>query len=258
MRVPELDGVPGTVSIWCAPIDASTPIYARAEHARHYAASTMKITVLAAAHRHDLDAPVEIVNRFRSAVPGAPDYALARDNDPVVWARTGATAPLGWLAERMIVRSSNLATNLILGQVGIPAADAVWHEVGARHSRIGRGIEDAAAREAGITNEVTAYDLARLLDAIATRRLPGADRMLAVLTATEHRDDLATGLPAGTHLAHKSGWVPGVRHGAGIVYPAHRPPYTLVVCSSTTLPDPAARALLAQVAAASWTELGGV
>jgi beta-lactamase class A len=216
----------------------------------------MKIAVLAAAHRYDLDTPVEVVNRFRSAVPGAPDYALATDEDPEVWARLGQTVPLRWLAERMIVRSSNLATNLVLGTVGIAAADAVWREVGARYSRIGRGIEDAAARAAGRTNEVTAYDLARLLDAIAMGRLPGADRLLTVLSATGHREDIAAGLPDGTHLAHKSGWVTGVRHGAGIVYPAHRPPYTLVVCSSTTLPAAAARALLARIAAASWEALG--
>jgi beta-lactamase class A len=248
---PEADGV----SVWCAPVGATTPSYARSAHVPHYAASTMKIAVLAAAHRHDLDAPVTVTNRFPSAVPGAPDFGVERDDDPAVWARLGGTAPLGWLAERMIVRSSNLATNLVLGQVGIPAADATWRLVGARHSRIGRGIDDDAARAAGLTNEVTAYDLARLLDAIALRQLPGAESMLATLSATEHRDDLAAGLPAGTRLAHKSGWVTGVRHGAGIVYPARRPPYTLVVCSSTGLPDPAARALLARIAAASWAEL---
>jgi len=257
MWLPELDDIPGTVSVWCAGIGAAQPVYARAEHVPHYAASTMKIAVLAAAQRHDLHRPVPVTDRFASAVPGT-DFVLrqAKDDDPAVWARLGGTAPLGWLAERMIVSSSNLATNLVLGQVGLAAADAVWRLVGARHSRIGRGIEDAPARAAGITNEVTAYDLARLLDAIALGRLAGAERMLDILSATAHREDIAAGLPAGVRLAHKSGWVTGVRHGAGVVYPAGRSPYTLVVCSSTTLPDGAARALLARIAARSWAELG--
>ena len=56
-------------------------------------------------------------------------------------------------------------------------------------------------------------------------------------------------------MAAKSGWVTGVRHGAAVVFPAGRPPYTLVVCTTTTLPDAAARALLARVAAASWADL---
>ena len=252
-----MGAVPGTVSIWCAPVGARDPWYAREEHAIHYAASTMKIAVLAAAHRAlDLDAPVPIIDQFRSAAPAAPPYRLGRasDDDPIVWDRLGGTAPLRWLAERMIVRSSNLATNIVIGHVGIPAADREWRLAGARYSRIQRGIEDAAARAAGLTNEVTAADLAALLDRVVlTGGWP-----LATLAAQEHRDDLAAGLPAGTRMAAKSGWVTGVRHGAAVVFPAGRPPYTLVVCTTTTLPDAAARALLARVAAASWADLGRV
>ena len=98
---------------------------------------------------------------------------------------------------------------------------------------------------------MTAADLAALLDRVVlTGGWP-----LATLAAQEHRDDLAAGLPAGTRMAAKSGWVTGVRHGAAVVFPAGRPPYTLVVCTTTTLPDAAARALLARVAAASWADL---
>jgi len=251
---PELAAVPGTVSVWYAPLGADRPWYARAEHVPHYAASTMKLAVLAAARRAhetgalDLDAPVPVTDRFASAAPRAPDYVLphAPDDDPAVWSRLGGTATLRWLAERMIVRSSNLATNVVLAHVGIAAADREWALAGAKHSRIGRGIEDAAARAAGITNEVTAADLAALLEEIV------ADRWMATtLEAQEHRDDLAAGLPAGTRIAHKSGWVTGVRHGAGVVYPAGGSPYLLVVCTTTALPDGAARRLLARIAAAS-------
>jgi beta-lactamase class A len=257
---PDLDAVPGTVSVWCAPVGSTRPVFAHAERVRHYAASTMKVAVLVALHRSglDLDAPVPVTDRFASAAPGAPDYLLARapDDDAAVWDRLGGTATLRWLAERMIVTSSNLATNVVLRHVGLAAADAVWGLVEARDSRIGRGIEDGAARAAGITNEVTARDLATLLAAIALGHLPGSAELLGTLTATRQRHDIAAGLPDGTRIAHKSGWVTGIRHGAGIVYPAHRPPYTLVVCSTTTLPDAAARALLARIAAASWVELG--
>src|SRR5438034_5938692 len=86
--------VPGTVSIWCAPVGAGQPWYARNEHATHYAASTMKIAVLAAAHRTlDLDARVPVTDRFRSTAPGAPSYRLDRapDDDSAVWERLGGT-----------------------------------------------------------------------------------------------------------------------------------------------------------------------
>ncbi|WP_434740935.1 serine hydrolase [Micromonospora sp. SH-82] len=265
-----LDGVPGTVSAYLGRLD-TPPTWTRHPDTTHYAASTMKVAVLAALHRAaeagllDPDAPVPVTNDFASARPGAPRFSCARhfDNDDTVWQRLGDRAPLRWLAERMIVRSGNLATNLCLAHVGSPAVARVWELVGARHSVTARGIEDLAAREVGITNLVTAADLAALLGAIATgatRPGPlatpaGCTAMLDVLVAQEHREDLAAGLPPGTRIAHKSGWVRGIRHGAGIVYPADAPPYLIVVC--TTLdPEHAADLdtceLVAGISATAW------
>lgn len=247
-----LDRLPGTVSAYVGRPGAAAT-WTRQEHATHYAASTMKVAVLAALHRAadagtlDPDAPVDVRNEFASARPDAPPFSLTPhyDNDQAVWDRLGQQAPLRWLAERMIVRSSNLATNLVLTHVGLPAVAEVWALAGARHSVTDRGIEDFAAREAGVTNLVTAADLAALLDTItlgATRPGPLATparcaAMLDVLCAQEFREDLPAGLPAGVRIAHKNGWVRGVRHGAGVVFPDDAPPYTIVVCATTDLAD---------------------
>ncbi|MFF5057194.1 serine hydrolase [Micromonospora sp. NPDC000663] len=267
-----LDRVPGTVSAYVGRLDAP-PTWTRHADAAHYAASTMKVAVLAALHRAaesgvlDLDAQVPVVNEFDSAQPGAPRFSCARhyDNDDAVWDRIGGAAPLRWLADRMIVRSSNLATNLVIGHVGLPAVAEVWAAVGARASVTGRGIEDFAAREAGITNEVTAADLAALLGALATgATTPGhlaspaaCAAMLDVLFAQEHREDLAAGLPEGTRIAHKNGWVRGVRHGAGVVLPDDAPPYLIAVCTTTDLAggddvEDDACLLLAHISAQVW------
>ncbi|MEU2614985.1 serine hydrolase [Micromonospora sp. NPDC007271] len=247
-----LDKVPGTVSAYMGRLGAP-PTWTRLADATHYAASTMKAAVLVALYRAaeagrlDLDAPVPVRNSFDSAAPGAPRFANDQnyDNDDAVWARVGATAPLRWLADRMIVRSSNLATNIVIGHVGLPAVAEAWTLAGARHSATGRGIEDYAAREAGIDNLVTAADLAALLGelALGARRSgplaspAGCASMLDVLFAQEHREDLAAGLPEGIRIAHKNGWIRGVRHGAGVVFPADAPPYTIVVCTTTELAD---------------------
>ncbi|MBM7489820.1 beta-lactamase class A [Micromonospora luteifusca] len=243
-----LDRVPGTVSAYVGRLDAP-PTWTRHVDAAHYAASTMKVGVLAALHRAaeagtlDLDVPIPLVNEFDSAQPGAPRFSCAQhyDNDDAVWDRLGSTATLRWLADRMIVRSSNLATNLVIGHVGLPAVAEVWALAGARNSVTGRGIEDFAARDAGITNVVTAADLAALLGALASGAgSPGklaspaaCSAMLDVLLAQEHREDLAAGLPEGTRIAHKNGWVRGVRHGAGVVLPDDAPPYLIAVCTTT-------------------------
>jgi beta-lactamase class A len=261
----ELDAVPGTVSVWCAPCSTGVPRYQRLPDARHYAASTMKLAVLAALYRSplDLDTEVPVRNRFASALSGAPEYTLASgyDNDDAVWQRLDRTASLRWLARRMIVRSSNLATNIVYGHVGFPAVAEVWRLAGATHSATPRGIEDYAARDAGIDNGVTAGDLGRLLVALHNGRLAGpaaTAEMLAVLEAQERREDLAAGLPAGTRIAHKNGWVSGTRHGAAIVFPADAEPYALVVCTTTPLAEHGegdeACALLAKIATASWLD----
>ncbi len=261
----ELDGVPGTVSVWCGRL-GSAPALARLADATHYAASTMKIAVLAALYRAaaagdlDLDAELVLRNEFPSAAPGAPAFSCTpgHDGDTQVWDRLGGTGTLRWLARRMIVVSGNLAANICLAVVGRSAVAEVWRLAGARHSVVGRGIEDSAAAAQGITNLVTAADLARLLGAIAAGALPRHTDMLDLLAAQERDEDLVAGLPRGTRVAHKNGWVTGVRHGAGIVYPADAPPYALVVCTTTPLAtsgsgDAACR-LLAGVAAASWAD----
>ncbi|MEU4717616.1 serine hydrolase [Micromonospora purpureochromogenes] len=271
-----LERVPGTVSAYVGRLGAE-PTWTRRPDATHYAASTMKVAVLLALHRSaeagelDLDAPIPVVNAFDSAQPGTPRFACAQhyDNDDAVWARVGASAPLRWLADRMITRSSNLATNIVLGRVGLPAVARAWALAGARHSVTGRGIEDFAARDAGITNLVTAADLAALLGGLVTGAArPGplaspaaCAAMTDVLLAQEHREDLAAGLPEGTRIAHKNGWVRGVRHGAGVVLPDDAPPYVIVVCTTTDLADGGATGeeveddacrLIAEVSAAVW------
>jgi beta-lactamase class A len=256
----ELAAFPGTASVWFGPFGGPAR-FARAEHETHYAASTMKVGVMVAAWRAvaDLDRPVLVHNEHRSAAPGGEVFGNdpADDGDPLVWQRMGARVPLRWLIQRMIVRSSNLATNLVLGALGndFGAVNQVWRDAGATRAHTDRGIEDAAGREAGITNEVTAADLSRLMGSLAAGKLAG-DRatreMLDILCAQEWRDDFALGLPDGVRAAVKNGWITGVRHSAAAIFPDDAEPYLLSVCTTGDLPDERACALLTRVAEASW------
>jgi beta-lactamase class A len=274
---------PGTVSVWCGPVGGAsgatvTPAYTRSPDVPHYAASTMKVAVLVALHRAaeagdvDLDAPVPVTNDFASAKPGAGRFAVdpAHDHDDEVWARVGRTATPRWLGRHMIVKSSNLATNVVMALTGTPAAGVVLRDAGATRSRVERAISDTAARDAGIDNEVTVRDLAALLGAIVAGAGPGngpapsrpmassksCAEMVDVLCAQQHRVDLAAGLPPGTRIAHKNGWVTGVRHSAGVVFPSDAPPYAIAVCTTSMAEpdDAAACALIAGVARASWAD----
>ncbi|MGH3928690.1 MAG: serine hydrolase [Pseudonocardiaceae bacterium] len=242
------------LSVYVAGMD-SAPFRVVNPDVRHDAASTIKAAVLAALYRSgvDLDASVPVIDSFPSAVPETIfSNSIEMDSDPEPWRRVGGRATLRWLANRMITRSSNLATNVCLHHVGLGAVAQVWRSVGATHSGTDRLIEDYAAKNAGIVNLVTAADLARLFRWLGPNELD-------LLALNEHRVDLAAGLPVGTRIAFKNGWFPGLRHSAGIVYPADAEPYVIVVCYTGPLAtgdachDPAA-ALLARISAEIWAQ----
>jgi len=257
----ELTAFPGIASVWFGPFGGPAR-FARAEHETHYAASTMKVGVMVAVWRTiaDLDRPVPVHNEHKSAAGGAVfGNDPADDGDPVVWRRMGSEVPLRWLVERMIVRSSNLATNLVLGALGndFEAVNRVWRDAGATRAHTDRGIEDVPAREAGITNEVTAADLCLLMGALAAGKLAGEQatrEMLDILCAQEWRDDFALGLPDNVRAAVKNGWITGVRHSAAAIFPNDAEPYVLAVCTTGDLPDERACGLLTRVAEASWAQ----
>src|SRR5580765_7365325 len=155
--------------------DAETTIQ-WAYNAGHYfhAASTMKLAVLLGVFRQvergelALDAPVHVRNRFTSIVNREPFMLdLGRDADPDVYGHLGKTLTVRELAYWMITKSSNLATNLLVDVVGIPTIQQALDEMEIDGVKVLRGVEDQAAFNAGLNNEVTANGLLKLLRLIA-------------------------------------------------------------------------------------------
>lgn len=255
-------GRDGAVSVWCGSLDG-VPWVARDEHARHYAASTMKLPLLVAAYRlHergalDLDRPVPVHNRFASAADGSA-FALEQDDDQddETWALLGSEATLRRLVRHSIVRSGNLATNLVLQRVGTAAVADVLADAGCGpRTTLPRGIGDAVARESGTDNLVTAHDLALVMAGVAARRLATTDTCAAVeevVAAQEYRDKIPAGLPAGTYVANKTGWVEGVAHDVALVRPWDAEPYVLAVCTTVDVPEDEASEVIADISRAIW------
>ena len=250
-------------SVWMGTLDG-TPWLSRDAEREHPAASTMKLPVLVALHAQaaaghlDLDASVPVSAITPSVVPGAQvtvtqDY----DNDDQPWERLGEMATLRWLSERAIVRSSNLATNLLLQHVGLPAVARVLASAGATHSHVRRGIQDLASMQAApdVGNVVTAADLAAVLRALGSGRLlpqDATEKVLELLSRVEDNDAIPAGLPAGTWCAHKPGWIEGVCHDAALIRPVGEPPVVLVILTRADLAEEAAFELVADLTRACW------
>lgn len=256
-----LAGEDRTVSVWCGR-PGGLPAYARLADVEHYAASTIKLAVLVAAYRLsdggslDLDRTVRVHDDFDSVVAGRFRMDRAYDNDEEPWERLGRVASLRWLARRMIVRSSNLATSLLLERVGYEAVDEALTACGASKSALRRPICDTTATAADLTNVVTAADLAAVLGALAAGRAASPEactEMLEVLSAQEYRDEIPAALPAGIPVASKGGWVEGVQHDAALIEPGDAPAYILVVCT-TGLNEADGRELIQAVSAAAWAD----
>ncbi|NBB99280.1 MAG: serine hydrolase, partial [Bacteroidetes bacterium] len=202
-----------------------------------HAASTMKVPVMmevfrqAEAGAFQLDDSLTVRNAFTSIVDGS-TYQIENDSDEGIYARIGEPMAIRDLTERMITRSSNLATNLIIERVTADSVQQTIERLGAERMQVLRGVEDIKAYRQGFNNTATANDLARILGAIAEERIvsPSASAaMIDILQRQEFNDMIPAGLPPGTEVAHKTGWVTEIHHDAAIIYPPDRPPYVLVV-----------------------------
>jgi len=204
-----------------------------------HAASTMKLAVLLAVQRQMTrgelagDAPVHVRNKFTSIVDRRPyKLEVSRDSDPELYAHLGRTMTVDQLAYQMITTSSNFATNLLVDVVGIPVIQRALQELNLEGIKVIRGVEDQAAFEAGLNNEVTANGLLKLLRLISDRKAysPEASlRMLQILLDQRFKGGIPAGLPEAARVAHKTGNISTVHHDAGIVYLEGRQPYVLVI-----------------------------
>lgn len=230
-----------------------------------HAASTIKAALLLAflraveAGRCRLDDPLHVRNCFRSAADGGPfRVAAERDGDPQVHRRIGRTMSARDLARRMIVRSSNLATNVLFDFLGREFIGATLRAAGLAGLEARRGVEDERAHAAGIDNEVCADALVRLFRGFhegAHLAPEHAALAMDILLAQEFDAMIPARLPAGTKVAHKTGEISTCAHDAGIVFPPDRQPYVVAILTEMPPETPSRDRPVAEISAAVYDYL---
>lgn len=208
-----------------------------------HAASIIKLPVLLALFeaidqgRFALYNRLHVRNRFLGEVDGeAFRVDPARDADDQVHAAVGRTLRLRELAERMIVRSSNLATNLLINLLGVDQIRGALVRLEIGGVDMCRFVEDDRAFERGIINRMTPNGSVALLRAIVAAAAispESSTRMLEILSGQQFAGTIGPGLPEtvrqAARVAHKTGDISTASHDAGVVFLPGRPPYLVAI-----------------------------
>jgi beta-lactamase class A len=256
-RVSEtLDMQEGTYAVAFKDLDTGEQLFIN-EHEQFHAASTMKTPVLIEAYKQaaegvfSLTDSILVKNEFKSIVDGSL-YSIGAEDDsePELYTHIGQKRPFSELLYKMIIHSSNLATNIVIEQLDAKKVTRTMRELGARDMQVLRGVEDGKAYEKGLNNTTTAYDLMVLFQQMAQGKTvspEASQEMINILLDQQHKDVIPARLPKEVKVAHKTGWITGVRHDSGIVLLPDGRRYVLVLLSRNIKDDKAVTAMLARV-----------
>lgn len=243
------DGVP-TIAFYLTDM-SGTVLAQRNADQLFYSASTIKLGVMVAAMQAvergelSLEQPVVSTHTFTSGVGDGATFTFDPDDYDAGLPPEGSITTLHTVLERMITVSSNEATNLAIELLGFPAINASLVACGAENAFMDRLYGDMDALAAGLTHQVTARDLAKIMHTVLSGRAAGPALtaiMIGWLRAQEFPviGKEAQVLLPGCDWGSKSGWVTGIRHDVAFVAPASDAPalepapregYILAVCT---------------------------
>ena len=206
-----------------------------------HAASTMKTPVMvevfkqSLAGKFSLQDSLLVKNEFKSIVDGS-SYSLdvKDDGDDKIYFLIGQKRMIYDLIYDMITVSSNLATNLLIELVGPENVTQTMKEYGLEKIKVLRGVEDLKAYELGWNNTVTADDLMKLYELIATHQILSkqiCEEMIKILLDQKFKDKIPKYLPENVKVAHKTGSISKVEHDSGIIFLPDGRKYILVILS---------------------------
>jgi len=208
-----------------------------------HAASTMKTPVLLEVLRR-VDSgtlaftdEVLVKNEFKSLVDGSPFSIGLEEGDGPTMTKLGGKATLEFLVTEMIVRSSNLATNIVLSLVGPESVQAFTDALGAPTVKVRRCVEDSKAFDKGVNNETDAAGMAAVMEAaVRSPKLSAAARAKAweILTGQTFNEEIPAGLhpQSGAIVGHKTGNMSTSQHDAAVVRLPDGRAYVLVLLAN--------------------------
>jgi beta-lactamase class A len=219
-------------------LETGKSYFLNADEALH-PASTFKVHVMMEIFRQandgllSLEDRLPIMNSFTS-IADQSKYSLdvKDDAEQTLYPRMGEQETIGELTRLMIVRSSNLATNILIEKVGTKKIQKFIQWLGIEGVTIRRGVEDSKAFRKGMNNSATARGLTQTMHLIARKKVvskSASEKMIEILLGQEFNESIPALLPNSVKVAHKTGWNNDIYHDTGIVFPEDRKPYVLSI-----------------------------
>lgn len=211
------------------------------ERENFHAASTMKVPVMIEVYRQaskkkfSISDSLIVKNEFNS-IADSSFFSLdpKDDSEFELYKQTGQKKSIYDLVYEMIILSSNFATNMMIQLVDAKNVTATMRTLGAEDIQVLRGVEDQKAFDKGIINTTTAYDLLVIFEQIAKGKVvnkKASKEMIKILLDQRFNDIIPARLPPNVRVAHKTGWITGLHHDAGIIFLPGGRKYVLVLLS---------------------------
>src|SRR5689334_15950022 len=171
-------------------LETEAEYYLNADESLH-PASTFKVHVMMEVFRQanegmlSLEDHLPIINSFTSIADGS-KYSLDVNDDAetTLYERLGELETVRELTRLMIVRSSNLATNILIEKVGTKNVNDFIHALGIEGVNVQRGVEDKVAFRLGMNNSATARGLTQTMNLIARKKVVSenaSEQMIQIL-----------------------------------------------------------------------------
>ena len=212
-----------------------------------HAASTMKTPVMIEFFKKinegkiSSDDSLLINNEFSSIVDGSKfELSSFDDSDEDIYKNLGKYISTDKLVYDMITRSSNFGTNLLIDYLNAEDVNNTMKNIGAKNMKVLRGVGDLKAFDLGLSNTTTAADLLIIYEKLAMGEIvnnESSNKMIRILKDQVYNDIIPKYLPEKVEVAHKTGWISGVRHDSGIVYIGNNEKYILVLLSKNLEDD---------------------
>tara|TARA_Y100001978_G_scaffold200131_1_gene215776 strand:+ start:489 stop:1274 length:786 start_codon:yes stop_codon:yes gene_type:complete len=251
-----LESQKGTFAVAFKNLDDGSKILIN-ENEEFHAASTMKTPVMIEVFKKHLNGEVSlddsilVKNEFKSIVDGSV-FKLSDfdDSDKNIYKMIGKYISLKELVYDMITISSNFATNLVIDYIGATSINNSMREIGADKINVLRGVGDLKAFDLGLNNTITAKDLLIIYENLANGKIINkniSDEMVNILKNQKYSDIIPKYLPKNLEIAHKDGWITGVRHDSGIIFLDNEKKYILILLSKNLDDEVKGADLLAKV-----------